>query len=262
MTSSTGTLKHLAVIMDGNGRWAERRGLPRSAGHRAGVEAVRRLVRTSQDRGIAHLTVFAFSRANWARPIAEVKTILLLLETFLLREARALADAGIRLRVLGDRTGLPPALKDAVREAEQTTRYGRRMTLTVAVSYSGRGDMAAAARAAVEAVESGEARPDEIDEAWLARRLGTRDLPDPDLVIRTGGERRLSDFLLWQAAFAELWFTDVLWPDFGARDLDAALADFSARSRRFGGLNSPGDPHQKGEADDEAARQPGRRVLL
>ncbi len=207
MTQSTSF--HVAVIMDGNGRWATRRGLPRAAGHRAGVEAVRRIVRAAPDVGITALTLYAFSSDNWSRPPTEVTALMRLFARYLHREVPELVAQYVRLSIIGRRDRLPAALVNATVDAEQATSGGTRLDLRIAVDYS--------ARAAI--------------------RSGTL-LPDVDLLIRAGGEQRLSDFLLWESAYAELWFTDTMWPDFTATELAGAVRDFRARDRRFGGLST------------------------
>ena len=201
------TSLHVGIIMDGNGRWATRRGLPRVAGHRAGADAVRRVVRAAPDQGITALTLYAFSSDNWQRPPAEVHALMRLFIRYLRREASALAEQGVRLSIIGRRDRLHPALLAAIADVERTTAAEARLHLRIAVDYSAR----------------------------AAMRAGTT-IPDVDLVIRTGGEQRLSDFLLWESAYAELWFTGCMWPDFTAAELAAALRDFRARDRRFGGL--------------------------
>jgi len=228
--------EHIAIIMDGNGRWAKARGLPRSAGHRAGVEALQRTVRAVGERGIGWLTVYAFSSENWSRPRTEVNDLMGLLRLFIRRDLAELHRNGVRVRVIGERQGLQADIADLLREAETLTALNRTMTLVIAFNYGSRAEIARAARAAAEAVRRGELEPGEITEARLAAFLDTAHVPDPDLVIRTSGEQRLSNFLLWQAAYAELVFTPRYWPDFGPADLDAALEAFHARERRFGGL--------------------------
>jgi undecaprenyl diphosphate synthase len=228
--------EHIAIIMDGNGRWAKARGLPRSAGHRAGVEALQRTVRAVGDRGIGWLTVYAFSSENWSRPKTEVNDLMGLLKLFIRRDLAELHRNGVRVRVIGERTGLQADIADLLREAETLTALNRSMTLVIAFNYGSRDEIVRAARVAAEAVRRGEIAPGEITEALLASHLDTAGIPDPDLVIRTSGEQRLSNFLLWQAAYAELVFTPRYWPDFGPDDLDAALETFDARERRFGGL--------------------------
>lgn len=217
---------HLAVIMDGNGRWAEARGLPRSAGHREGVEAVRRTVEAASRAGIGTLTLFAFAQANWARPRAEVAALFGLLARYLHMEAARLHEAGVRLTVIGRRDRLPEGVAATIARAEAMTAGNRGLHLRVAVDYSSRHAILAAAREAGPATTA----------ANFAALLAPDGAPDVDLLIRTGGEQRLSDFLLWEAANAELWFTPVAWPDFSAGDLQAALDGFARRERRFGGL--------------------------
>ncbi len=232
--SSPTPLRHVAIIMDGNGRWAEKRGLPRIAGHRAGVDAVRRTVRAARDLGVAVVTLFGFSVENWGRSALEVEGIFRLVDEFLSAEARALADEGIRLRIIGDKARLPPRTRALIDEAERLTRFGRSMTLCVALSYGGRAEIAKACRAIAEKVEAGELDSAAIDDAVVQRHLMTRDLPDPDLLIRTASEKRLSNFLLWQLAYAEMVFLDCAWPDFGKRQLEEALGEYGRRNRRFG----------------------------
>jgi undecaprenyl diphosphate synthase len=228
--------EHIAIIMDGNGRWAKARGLPRSAGHRAGVEALQRTVRAVGDRGIGWLTVYAFSSENWSRPKTEVNDLMGLLKLFIRRDLAELHRNGVRVRVIGERAGLQADIADLLREAETLTALNRNMTLVIAFNYGSRDEIVRAARAAAQAVQRGEMTPGEITEAQLAAHLDTAGIPDPDLIIRTSGEQRLSNFLLWQAAYAELVFTPRYWPDFGPDDLDAAIETFDARERRFGGL--------------------------
>jgi undecaprenyl diphosphate synthase len=226
--------QHVAIIMDGNGRWAERRGLARGAGHRAGAEAVRRVVRGAREIGVPTLTLYAFSAQNWQRPPAEVGELMRLLRTFLLDECAELVARGIRLTTIGDEARLPRLVRAALAVVKQRTRRNRAMTLCLALSYGGREAIIAAARTLAGAAARAGLPPDAIDEASFTAALDTRDLPPLDLLIRTSGERRLSNFLLWESAYTELHFTDVMWPDFTRADLDAALADFTARQRRFG----------------------------
>ncbi len=228
--------RHVAIIMDGNGRWATRRGLPRAAGHRAGAGAVRRVVEQAGKLGIGTLTLFAFSSDNWSRPPAEVSTLMGLVGEYLRRETQRLAENDVRLQVIGRRDRLGSTLRRAIREAERRCASGRGLHLRIALDYSGRDAIARAARRFARAAEPSL----ELFGRLLA---GTcRDgphVPEVDLMIRTGGERRLSDFLLWECAYAELHFTDCMWPDFRRDDLGAALRDFAARERRFGGLPAP-----------------------
>jgi undecaprenyl diphosphate synthase len=227
---------HVALIMDGNGRWAAARGMPRLAGHRAGAEAAERLIRFVGNRiGLRYVTLFAFSSENWTRPREEVDFLMELLQEFIEARQTEFVEAGIRLRVAGDVSELPAALQDAVRRVVGATAAGEKLGLTVALNYGGRQDLARACKSLAEEVESGRVRAEDVDEASIADRLYTSGIPDPDLVVRTSGEYRLSNFLLWQIAYAELYFTDVCWPDFTPHELLRAIAAFQARDRRFGG---------------------------
>ena len=226
---------HVGIIMDGNGRWAKARGLPRVLGHKAGAEAARRAIRAAAEAGIGWLTLFAFSSENWRRPEEEVRDLTGLMGHYLRHEVSALVRDGVRLRVIGERERFGPELTAAIDRAEAATAGGTRINLNVALSYGARAEIVAAARAIARAVAAGEMGPDAVDEAALTRHLSTHGMPDPDLIIRTSGEQRLSNFLLWQAAYAELVFLDVLWPDFGAAELEAALRCFRERDRRYGG---------------------------
>ena len=220
--------------MDGNGRWASARHLPRIAGHREGGKAVRRAIEAAIRQGVAWLTLYAFSSENWRRPVAEVTDLTGLLRHTVRTELAEFAANGIRLRVIGDRGRFPPDIQSSLTEAEATTSPNTRLNLTVALSYGGRAEIASAARALAEAVRDGRLDPTAIDEAAVASHLSTAGIPDPDLVIRTSGEQRLSNFLIWQAAYAEFVFLNVLWPDFGPEHFAAALAEFARRDRRFG----------------------------
>lgn len=234
--------RHVAIIMDGNGRWAKRRLLPRVAGHRKGVEALRGVIRACAERGISHLTVFAFSSENWRRPQEEVTLLMELFMRALENEVAKLHENGIRFRVIGDLGGFSERIQGLIRDAEALTRDNVRLTFTVAANYGGRWDVVQAVRALI--AEGAQAA--DIDEATLAKRLAMAGEPDPDLFIRTGGEQRISNFLLWQLAYAELYFTDALWPDFDAAALDAAIASYRRRERRFGRtseqVQSAGEP--------------------
>ena len=224
---------HVAIIMDGNGRWATRRGLPRTAGHRAGVEAVRRVVEGAPDVGVGTLTLFAFSSANWQRPAEEVAALMRLMEVYMRAETRRFVENGARLTVIGRRDRLRPRLARQIESAEQATAEGRKLHVRIALDYSSRDSIArAAARCAAERPLALERLSQLISQSVTADS-GTADV---DLLIRTGGEQRLSDFLLWECAFAELWFTDRMWPDFGVDDLRSAVLEFHRRERRFGGL--------------------------
>lgn len=226
--------RHLAVIMDGNGRWAERRRRPRVIGHRAGARAVNLCIDYCLQRGIEALTLFAFSSENWGRPEDEVGALMKLFLNALEREVDELHRRGVRLRFIGERQRFPADILTRMRDAETRTQANRALHLTIAASYGGRQDIAHAARALAEEVAAGRLRPDQIDEAAVARHMALADLPTPDLFIRTGGDRRISNFLLWQLAYTELWFTETLWPELDTATLDRAIEDFAGRERRFG----------------------------
>jgi len=226
--------RHIAVIMDGNGRWARARGLPRAAGHEQGVRCLRRIVEHCVGTGIPALTVFAFSSENWQRPATEVAVLMDLFLAALDQHVDALHRNGVRVSFIGDRTAFPARLQDAIAAAEQRTAGNAALDLVVAANYGGRWDLARACREMGAQAAAGALSPEAIDEALLARHLSAGRLPDPDLFIRTGGERRISNFLLWELAYTELYFTDVLWPDFTPADLDAAIDWFGRRQRRFG----------------------------
>jgi undecaprenyl diphosphate synthase len=225
---------HLGIIMDGNRRWAEARGLPRGLGHQAGGEAARRAVEAVAEAGIPWLTLFAFSSENWSRPAEEVRDLTALMRLYLRTEVASLVKNGVRLRVIGERERFGAETVRAIADAEAATAGGTRLNLNVAVSYGGRAEIAAAARAVAAKVAAGVIRPEQVDEAMLAAHLSTAGMPDPDLIIRTSGEQRLSNFLLWQSAYAEFLFLDVLWPDFAAEHLGLALDAFGRRERRYG----------------------------
>jgi undecaprenyl diphosphate synthase len=233
---------HVAVIMDGNGRWARQRALPRQAGHRAGVRTARGIVEACAKRGIGTLTLFAFSSENWRRPQREVGALMRLFIEALDREVEELNTNGIRVRFIGDRGTLSPALQRRMAVAEERTRDNQRLMLVVALAYGGRWDMVCAARALAEDVAAGRLHPGEIDDDAIAARLALAGLPDPDLLIRTGGEHRISNFLLWNLAYAECYFTDRLWPDSDEADLDAALERYRRVERRFGLTSEQVDP--------------------
>ena len=226
--------EHIAIVMDGNGRWAEARGEPRTFGHRAGIEPVRVTIRECSRLGIGALTLFAFSSENWRRPETEVSTLMAIFMDALDREVEELHANQVQLRVIGNRQRLSVRLQQRIAEAEALTADNTGLKLQVAVSYGGRWDVLEAARRLAEQAASGALRPSEIDEERFARELQLADLPDPDLFIRTGGDHRISNFLLWNIAYAELFFTDTLWPDFGVAELAEAIEDFSQRERRFG----------------------------
>jgi undecaprenyl diphosphate synthase len=230
--------RHVAIIMDGNGRWAARRGLPRVAGHRAGIASVRRIVEHASDAGIRCLTLYAFSSDNWRRPSAEVQSIFWLLRAFLRLQTARLRDRGARLEVIGRRDRLPAAALSAIENSERATAGGTGLHLRVAIDYSSRDAIARAAFSAADALGPRRFMSPDLFGPLLTRSL-TADCGDVDLLIRTGGEKRLSDFLLWECAYAELLFTDRMWPEFYESDLDAAIADFSHRQRRFGAVPEP-----------------------
>ena len=225
---------HIAIVMDGNGRWAKQRRRPRTFGHQAGVKALRRVVEHCGRLGVDTLTVFAFSSENWNRPQKEVNRLLDLFMRALDKETRELHENGIRVRFVGGLDAFSKELREKVRQAEQLTADNQRMTLNVAVNYGGRWDIVQAARSLASEVASGSIRPEEIDEDLFASRLALHENGDPDLLIRTGGEMRISNFLLWQSAYTELFFSRVLWPDFGPEAMDEAIADYRSRERRFG----------------------------
>ena len=225
---------HVAIIMDGNGRWAKSRGLPRVAGHREGSRAVRRAVEAAIQSGVSWLTIYAFSSENWRRPAGEIMDLTGLLRRYLRSEIAELKQTGVRMRFIGDRTRFDTDIQGDLEAAERDTAGNSRLNLTIALSYGARAEIAAAARAAIAAVQRGALNPNDLNEDVFARFLATDGMPDPDLIIRTSGEQRLSNFLLWQAAYAELVFLDVLWPDFDSAHFSAALSEFARRERRFG----------------------------
>ncbi len=233
--------RHVAIIMDGNGRWAKARGLPRSAGHRAGVEAVRRAVRAAEGLGIEVLTLYAFSAENWSRPRKEVAFLFSLLRRFMHRNVAELHARNVRIRIIGEREGLEKDIVRLLDDCETLTAANTGLTLVFAFNYGGRQEIVAAARRLAEDVRAGRLRPDQIDADAFSRRLYAPDLPDPDLVIRTSNEQRLSNFLLWQAAYAEFVFVEEYWPDFTEETFKKALAEYAARERRFGGILDGGD---------------------
>jgi undecaprenyl diphosphate synthase len=226
--------RHIAIIMDGNGRWAKARGLPRTAGHRQGAEAVRRTVRAAGELGIPFLTLFGFSSENWKRPLSEIDDLMGLLRHYLRGEIAELHKNAVRLRVIGDLGRLAADIVTLIDNAETLTRENTRINLTIALSYGGRAEIVAAVRSLAAQCAEGGLLPDAINEAVISRHLFTAGIPDPDLLIRTSGEQRISNFLLWQCAYSELVFTKTLWPDFGQADLEQAIADFGGRERRYG----------------------------
>ncbi len=229
-----GVPRHVGIIMDGNGRWATARGLPRALGHKAGAEAARRTIEAAARAGVGWLTLFAFSSENWQRPAEEVRDLTALMRHYLSNEVSRLMKEGVRLRVIGERDRFGPELVRAIDRAERETAGGTRLNLNVALSYGGRAEIAAAAREIARRAASGTLDPESVDETSFGGFLGTAGMPDPDLIIRTSGEKRISNFLLWQAAYAEFVFQDVLWPDYGVPHLEADLADFARRERRYG----------------------------
>lgn len=237
----TGTARgpvHVAIIMDGNGRWAKARGLPRTAGHKRGADAVRRVVESALELGVSYLTLFGFSAENWQRPVTEVRDLMGLLRYYLEREVAELAREGVRFRVIGERSRLPVETVNLIEAAERTTASNTRLTLVIALSYGSRQEIVAAAQALATECVAGRLTPADIDQSSFAARLFTNDIPDPDLLIRTSGEQRISNFLLWQMAYTELVFTDTLWPDFGRAELASAIATYRSRDRRYGVVTS------------------------
>lgn len=233
-TAAAQVPRHLAIIMDGNGRWAQRRRRPRAIGHRAGARAVNLVIDFCLQRGIGALTLFAFSSENWGRPEDEVGALMKLFLNALEREVDELDRRGVRVRFIGERALFAEAIRERMAAAEAQTAGNRRLQLNIAASYGGRQDIAAAARALAVEVAAGRLRPEDIDEAAVGARVALADLPPPDLFIRTGGDQRVSNFLLWQLAYTELWFTETLWPDVDAGVLQQALDDYAGRERRFG----------------------------
>lgn len=236
-TDTTATLpRHVAIIMDGNGRWAAARGLTRIEGHKKGAEAAQRAVEAARDLGIRYVTLFGFSSENWNRPALEVEGLMGLLRYYLKKETESLHKNGAALRVIGDRSRLPQDIVEMIAQAEDITKNNTALTVVIALSYGGRQDIAFAAREIARAAAVGKISPDAINEDVFATYLMTAGIPDPDLMIRTSGENRISNFLLWQLAYAEMYFTNTLWPDFSRVDMEAALAFFAGRERRYGGL--------------------------
>ncbi len=228
--------RHVAIIMDGNGRWASRRGLPRGEGHRAGVEALRRTVRAAGELGIRYLTLYSFSLENWSRPRTEVLDLMSLLRRFIRHDLAELHASDVRVRVIGRREGLESDVLSLLVEAEELTAGNTGLTLIVAFNYGGRDEILRGVRRVAEEVRAGRLSPGDIDESVLSKALDTGEFPDPDLLIRTSGEQRLSNFLLWQCAYTEFVFSPVYWPDFGRDELIAAIGEFRGRERRYGGL--------------------------
>ena len=231
-------LRHVAIIMDGNGRWAKERGVSRLQGHQEGVEAARRAVRHARALGLSHITLYSFSTENWTRPDWEVRHLMGLLRRFFREDVANLAEEGVRIRIIGDRTTLPADIRTMVEEAEAATEANTGQTLQVAFNYGGRDEIVRAAAALARRAAAGEIDPSDIDDTLLTSALDTHGAPDPDLVIRTSGEQRISNFLLWQAAYAEFVFLDCYWPDFGPEAFDQAVEQYQSRERRYGGRAS------------------------
>lgn len=230
----TQTPTHIAIIMDGNGRWAKSRGLPRTAGHRQGAESVKTAIKAAMELNVSYLTLFGFSSENWQRPADEVDELMGLLRRYLKSEMSNLHEKGIRLRVIGDRARFDDDIITLIDRAEELTRANTKLNLTIALSYGSRAEITSAARALAQQVVDGKLNPADIDENKLSNELYTTDIPDPDLIIRTSGEKRISNFLLWQAAYAEFVFLETSWPDFSKQDMENAIAEFQQRERRFG----------------------------
>lgn len=228
--------RHVAIIMDGNGRWAKKRGLPRIAGHRAGMKTVIEITRAANDLGVQALTLYAFSTENWKRPPEEVDFLMRLPQEFLASELDELIEKNIQVRMLGDERNLPSYTVEAVKTAQDKTLHNTGMVLNFALNYGSRAEMIDAVRQIAADVKEGHLTPEAINESLITSYLSTKDLPDPDLLIRTSGEIRLSNFMLWQLAYSELWFTDILWPDFKKENLHEAVREYQNRSRRFGAL--------------------------
>lgn len=228
--------KHIAIIMDGNGRWAKKRKLPRSMGHKAGVETIRRILKEADRLGVKYMTLYAFSTENWKRPKDEVDALMKLLVQYLTDEVEGLHQNGVVLRILGDIDALPNAVKDKIYEAIDLTKDNKGIVLNVAFNYGGRDEIVRAVKNIVSNVESGNVNKENIDENLISNYLYTKDSPDPDLIIRPSGEQRISNFLLWQCAYSEFWYSNVNWPDFSESDLQKAIYDYQNRDRRFGGV--------------------------
>jgi undecaprenyl diphosphate synthase len=230
--------RHVAIIMDGNGRWAQTRGLPRAAGHRSGVEAVRRTVKAAMELGIPYLTLYSFSSENWSRPESEIDDLMGLMKRFIRSDLAELHHNGVRIRVIGEREGVDPELLELIDEAVAVTTKNTALDLVIAFNYGSRAEISRAARRLAERVAAGEITPDDVTPEALGAELDTQGVPDPDLLIRTSGELRLSNFLLWQAAYTEFVFLDAFWPDFGRDLLEQAIKEYCARQRRFGGISA------------------------
>lgn len=234
MSKEQESLQHIAVIMDGNGRWAQKRGLPRAAGHKKGAETVKEIAKAASERGVRFLTLYAFSTENWQRPKDEVKTLMDLLRQYLKADLAELHEHGIRIRFIGERYMLDKDIVESMEQLERNTADNKGMTLVLAISYGGRQEIVAAAKKVAAMVKKGDVAEDDIDTKLFAQLLYTQDIPDPDMLIRTSGEQRISNYLLWQMAYAELFFTKTLWPDFTPEELDTIIENFYARERRYG----------------------------
>ena len=230
--------RHVAIIMDGNGRWAARRGLPRSAGHKAGVDALRRAVKAAADFGIEYLTIYSFSSENWSRPAAEVSFLLDLLRRFIRQDVAELHHSGVKIKIVGSRDDLEPGIVSLLDDAERLTKENSKLNLVVAFNYGSRQEISCAMSAIARKIESGEISAADISPELISQNLDTAGIPDPDLLIRTGGEQRISNFLLWQCAYTEFVFVDEFWPDFTSEIFARALAEFRLRDRRFGGIEA------------------------
>lgn len=226
--------QHVAIIMDGNGRWAKARGLERTEGHMQGIESVRKVIRAAASRNVRYLTLYAFSTENWGRPAEEVETLMELICTCIVNETPELIRQGVRVLMIGDHEGLSPKVRQHIASIEERTAGGERLTLMLAINYSSRSEITAAVRRLTSAAAGGELNPGDITADTIAANLYTAGIPDPDLIVRTSGECRLSNFLMWQAAYSELYFTDVLWPDFDREEFDKALDAYARRDRRYG----------------------------
>lgn len=236
LTADGARVRHVAIIMDGNGRWAKERGLPRSFGHSKGVEAVRRTVRAAIELAIPYLTIYSFSSENWSRPVDEIDDLMGLMKRFIRRDLADLHKEGVRIVIIGEREGVDPELMALIDEAVEVTRSNTALTLCIAFNYGSRAEIAKAAQRLAQDALAGRITPEAIDAEALGARLDTGGIPDPDLLVRTSGEMRLSNFLLWQCAYTEFVFLDTFWPDFGKEELERAIAIYRARDRRFGGL--------------------------
>ncbi len=234
MTTKTGNLQHIAIIMDGNGRWAKKRGLLRSVGHKKGAETVKEITRAAGEMGVKYLTLYAFSTENWQRPAEEVETLMGLLREYLKSDLKELQENGVRIIFIGERSMLPADIVESMSKLEEETAGNDKMTLCIALSYGSRQEIVQAARKIAALAKQGDIDPEEVDAKMFAGLLYTKDIPDPDLVIRTSGEQRVSNYLLWQIAYAEFYFTDVLWPDFDRKCLEDIIKNFNARERRYG----------------------------